>query len=378
MKVLGDMDFQGKRVLLRVDYNVAIESGRVANDNKLRQSIPTIEYLLNKGSKIILVTHIGRPDGEAKEELRTHTVAARLGQLMGLNVKESTATIDKANQDVGRLQPGEIIMLENIRFYPEEEKNDMEFAKKLASLADVYVNDAFAVSHRDNASVCAITRFLPSCAGLLLEKEVNALSGLLENPAKPFVLAIGGAKLETKIPVIENMAKKADKIILGGAMIFPFYRAKGFGTGKSLMSEKEVALAKNLLEMHAGKIILPTDVVLDNGEEAECNQIPNDRAGLDIGHRSIELFRYALREAKTVVWNGPLGKFEDKRFAKGTYELARIISALKATTVVGGGETVAAVEDLGLMDKFTHVSTGGGAALEFLEGKKLPGIIALG
>ncbi|MFH0977763.1 MAG: phosphoglycerate kinase [Candidatus Woesearchaeota archaeon] len=375
MKLLKEAQIDGKRVLLRVDYNVVVDNGKIVNDNRLKATLPTLQYLMQNHAKTIIVTHMGRPDGKTNDKYRLDPVAKHLGTLLAIDVKK--CSLEEAQEAISSMKAGDVIMLENIRFYPEEEKNDREFARRLAALADTYVNDAFAVCHRDNASVSAITEFLPSFAGLLLEKEVKNLSGVLDNPEKPYFAIIGGAKLETKIAVIENLAKRTDKVLLGGAMIFPFYRAKGYETGKSLIAEKEVPLAKKLLDELGRKLLLPTDIVLDNGETVECNNIPKERAGLDIGHRTLARFAYAMRNAKTVVWNGPMGKFEDKAFAKGTIELAKVVSELQATTVIGGGETVAAVEEAGLTEKFTLVSTGGGAALEFLEGKKLPGIAAL-
>jgi phosphoglycerate kinase len=374
---LKDFDLRNKRVLVRVDYNVQMEKGRVLNDSRIRASLPTLRYLCDAGAKIIIVTHLGRPDGKQVEELRTDPLAKRLGELIGTEVRKTGLPIDKAKPEIEGLKSGSILMLENIRFYPEEEKNDREFAKKLAALAEFYVNDAFGVSHRDNSSVSAITEFLPSCAGLLLEKELTTLGKILQNPEKPFYAIIGGAKLETKIPVIENLARIADKILLGGAMIFSFYKAQGLETGQSLVGEKEIPLAKGILDKFKDKIVLPIDVVLDDLTSVDTKSIPKDAAGLDIGIRSIRTFASTLQDAKTVLWNGPMGKFEQKPFDAGTTTLARIISQLSATTIVGGGETVAAIEAAGLSDRFTLVSTGGGATLEFLEGKELPAIAAL-
>jgi phosphoglycerate kinase len=374
---LKDFDVRNKRVLVRVDYNVPLKDGRVANDNRIRASLPTINYLLDNHAKIILVTHIGRPDGKPDNALKTDAVAEQLSALIGRSVKKSDSSLDRVRGEVEKLGPGEILMLENIRFWPEEERNDRDFGRKLASLAELYVNDAFAVCHRDNASVSAITEFLPSCAGLLLERELTTLGNLLESPERPFYAVIGGAKLETKIPVIESLAKRTDKILVGGAMIFSFFRALGYETGKSLVGEKEIPLAKTLIESYRDKIMLPVDVVLDDLTSVNVKSIPGDAAALDIGIRTVRTFASTLADAKTVVWNGPLGKFEQKPFDSGTMTLAKIIGGLQATTVVGGGETVQALEEAGLADKFTLVSTGGGACLEFLEGKELPAIAAL-
>jgi len=378
MKKLSDANLEGKKVIVRVDYNVPLgDDGKVLNDSRIRATLPTIQFMRDKSAKIILVTHIGRPDGKVVERYRTKNVAFALQYVLRKEVKYSPLPIEQVKKEVDKLKPGEILMLENIRFYPEEEKNDRTFAKKLASLGDVFVNDAFAVCHRANASVSAITEFLPSYPGLLLEKEISALSTALDSPKHPFVVVIGGSKLETKIPVIENLAKKADKVLLGGAMIFPFYKSMGLEIGKSLVDDNELPLAKKLHESYHEKIVLPKDIVLDDNNVVSFEAIPKDRAGLDIGKRTISSFSGFLRSAKTVVWNGPMGKFEDKLFAKGTYEIAKAIADSTGFTVVGGGETVTAIEDLNLQDNFSHISTGGGATLEFLEGKKLPGIVAL-
>ncbi|MFH1511232.1 MAG: phosphoglycerate kinase [Candidatus Woesearchaeota archaeon] len=377
IRYLRDMDVSKKRVFYRVDYNVTLKGGEVANDRKIRATIPSLNYLLEHEARIILVTHLGQPEGNTVQSLRTDILAKKLSEILAKEVRKTQAGLDDIKKEVGRMQPKEILMLENIRFYPEEEKNDRAFAEKLAELAEIFVNDAFGVSHRENSSFCAITEFLPSCAGLLIEKEMQTLGKIVKNPKKPFYVIIGGAKLETKIPVIEEMARICDRIFLGGAMIFPFLRSQGYGTGTSLVHESEIPLAKKLLKKHKGKIVLPTDIVMDNLGITMVKSIPSDSAGQDIGPQACRYYAEAMHDAKTVVWNGPLGKFEDKPFDAGTNYIAKVLSKLHATTVIGGGETVTAIENAGLFDSFTLVSTGGGATLEFLEGKKLPAIKAL-
>lgn len=384
-KTLKDFNFDNKKVLLKVDFNVPLdEQGNITSDKKISASIPTIEFLVKHNAKVIIISHLGRPKGK-EEKLKMDKIAARLESLIGRKVKKLDDCIGKIVEDyISDMQPGEIVMLENVRFYPEEISPDdltrERFAEKLAKLADIYVNNAFAVSHRKQASVYDITKFLPSCAGLLMEKEINTLSKIL-NPEKPFYAIIGGIKISDKIAVINNLLNKANKILLGGAMIFTFYKSKGYETGRSIVENDKIHLATLL--MKNPNIVLPKDVVIaqDNREDAkytivDYNKIIPSYIGLDIGPKTIEEYKEILKDAKTIVWNGPMGKFEWKNFSKGTNEIAKFLATLKAHIVIGGGDTGSAIAKLGIAEKF-YISTGGGAALEFLEGAKLPGILAL-
>ncbi len=383
-KTLKDVDVEGKRVIVRVDFNVPLdEKGDVTESDKIAASVPTIRYLTGKDCKVILTSHLGRPGGRVVESLRMDGVAKSLSKLLGLRVRKlDDCTGNDVEAEVKKMKSSEVVLLENLRFYEGEEKNDRNFAKALASLAEFYVNDAFAASHRAHASVVGIAEFLPSCAGLLLEKEVKELGGLLEKPRRPFVAVLGGAKVSDKIRLIENLLKKADKILVGGAMAFTFLKARGLSTGNSKVENGSVKEAARLLE--SGKIVLPVDVVVADRFDASADSkiagsesIPSGWFGLDIGPESMKMFERELGKAKTVVWNGPLGVFEFDKFAEGTLQLARFISKSGATTIIGGGDTIAAVKKLGLYGKFSYASTGGGATLEFLEGKKLPAIEAL-
>lgn len=381
---LKDMDFRNKRVLVRFDYNVPMKNGKVENDKRIKASLPTIKYLIAKQAKIIIMTSVGRPEG-IDESLRTNDIALKLGQMLGITVKKSNDCIgDVAKKDVEALKPGEVLLLENLRFYAEEESNDPSFAKQLSSLGDIYVNDAFANSHREHASMYGITKFIPSCAGILLEKEVNTILEIMESPKKPFVVIIGGAKLETKIPVINKLLKKADKILLGGAMVFNFYKAQGLEIGKSKYDKDQLLLAKELAKKAGDKLILPIDIVIADGinqmaytETVDIESIKKDLYGLDIGLKTVKMFADEIADAKTIMWNGPMGVYEIDKFAKGTNELAKAIAKVDAIKVVGGGDSVAAIEKLGMEDKFTLVSTGGGASLTLIEKGTLPGIKAL-
>jgi len=384
-RTLNDFNFDNKKVLLRVDYNVPLDAlGNIESDKRISASVPTIKFLVKHNAKVIIISHLGRPEA-AEKELRMNKVAERLSSLIGRPVKKLDKCTGRIIEDyISDMEPGDVIMLENIRFYPEETSPDdltrENFAQKLSSLADYYVNDAFAVSHRKNASVYDITKFLPSAAGLLMEKEISMLSKIL-NPDKPFYAIIGGVKISDKISVINNLLNKADKILLGGAMIFTFYKSKGYEIGKSIVENDKLNLATLLIKNP--NIVLPKDVVVakDNREDAEYKTVDYNKMipgyiGLDIGPKTIEEYKGILKNAKTIVWNGPLGRFEFKNFSKGTNEIAKFLATLKANVVVGGGDTGSAVAKLGIAEKF-FVSTGGGAALEFLEGTKLPGIKAL-
>ncbi len=376
-KTLKDFAVKGKRVLVRADFNVE------GDDNKIRATLPTLQHLLKNDCKIILMSHLGRPNGKVVEELRLDGVADSLSRLLGKDVKKlDESTGRKVKKAVDEMKGGNVLLLENIQFNPGECNKDENFAKELASLADVFVLDAFGQAHRDYASLTMIQRFIPSCAGLLLEKEIAALSRLIKSPEHPFVAVLGGAKVSDKIKLIENLLKKADKILVGGAMAFTFLKVRGLSVGKSKVEDGCVGEAERILE--SGKMVLPVDVVIADrfDASADCRMvgsesIPSGWLGLDIGPKSVKLFEKELKGAKTVVWNGPMGVFEFDKFSGGTVGLARFLSKSKATTIIGGGDTLAAASKAGVEGKFTHTSTGGGAMLEFLEGKKLPAIEAL-
>jgi phosphoglycerate kinase len=375
-------------VLVRVDFNVPIESGKVLDDWRLRATLPTIRYLTERGAKVILLSHLGRPKGKRDEQFSLRPVAQRLSELLGQPVQFADDCVGEvAEQGVARLQAGEVLLLENLRFHAGEEANDDSFAQQLARLGDVFVNDAFGAAHRAHASVHAITKFLPSYAGLLMEREVTHLSRLLEAPEKPFVAVLGGAKVSDKIGVIRNLLTKVDALLIGGAMAFTFLKAQGYETGKSLVEADKLDLANALLGEAREKgveLVLPVDVaVAESDAEDAATQvvpvtaIPADKAGYDIGPETANLFAERIRTAKTVFWNGPMGRFERTPFKAGTKAIAEALAQCSGTTVVGGGETAAAAFEFGIADKVTHVSTGGGAALELLEGRELPGIAVL-
>lgn len=395
-------DLNGKRVLVRADFNVPLDpQGNITDDTRIRASLPTIQALTQAGAKVILTSHLGRPvkkDKEtgavkiAREGNSLAPVATRLSQLLGQPVAFAPDCIGpEAEAVVNGLENGQVALLENVRFYPEEEDNDPEFARKLASLADLFVNDAFGSAHRAHASTAGVTAYLqPAVAGYLVEKELQFLSGAIENPRRPLAAIIGGSKVSSKIGVIERLLEKVDKLLLGGGMIFTFYQAQGLKTGKSLVETDKLDLARSLMEKAKARrveLLLPVDVVVAdrfdkdaNAQTVSIHQIPDDWMGLDIGPESVKAFQSALQGCQTVVWNGPMGVFEFDRFALGTEAIARTLADLTqagATTIIGGGDSVAAVEKVGLADKMTHISTGGGASLELLEGKVLPGIAAL-
>ncbi len=390
---LSKSDLQGKRALVRADFNVPLDdAGNITDDTRIRAALPTIQDLISKEAKVILASHFGRPKGEVKDKLRLTPVAKRLSELLGKEVVKCDDCIgDEVTNKVGGMQNGDVLLLENVRFHGEEEKNDAEFAKKLASNADLYVNDAFGTAHRAHASTEGVTHYLsPSIAGYLIEKELQYLQNAIENPQRPLAAIIGGSKVSSKIGVIETLLDKCDKLIIGGGMIFTFYKARGLNVGKSLVEEDKLELAKTLEAKAKEKgvdLLLPTDVVVAdnfapdaNSQTVSIENIPDGWMGLDIGPDSIKTFQEALADCKSVIWNGPMGVFEFDKFAVGTEAIARALANLSkqgATTIIGGGDSVAAVEKVGLADQMSHISTGGGASLELLEGKTLPGIAAL-
>ena len=390
-QTVRDFDPSGRRVFVRVDFNVPLEDGKVTDDTRIRAALPTVKYLLDKGSIVILASHLGRPKGKVVESMRLRPVAERLGQLLGRTVRLTGDAIGTGTTDaLARMKPGEAIMLENLRFHPEEEANDPEFAKTLASYADVYVNDAFGTAHRAHASTVGMAELLPAYAGFLMEREINALSSLIENPPRPFAAVLGGAKVSDKVKVLENLVSKCDTFCIGGGMANTFLVARGYTVGKSLLEPDRVEDAKRILadaEARGVTFVLPTDVVVakevTRGAErkvVQANKVPNSWSIVDAGPNTIRAFEEALQPARTILWNGPLGVFEIPTFGDGTRAMARFLAARAdegVTTVVGGGDSVAALDQLGLAEKMTHVSTGGGASLEFLEGITLPGVAVL-
>jgi phosphoglycerate kinase len=390
-KTLKDMDVKGKKVLVRVDYNVPMDSeGEITDDIRIRSSLPTVEYLLENGAAVILMSHLGRPKGEPKKEYSMLPVANKLSQLLKKEVvfaDDDLVVSEKVREMAKGLKPGQVMLLQNTRFRKEEEKNEDSFAKELASLAELYVNDAFGTSHRAHASNVGVSKYLPSALGYLVEKEVSIMGKALDDPERPFVAILGGAKVSDKIGVIENLLSKVNAIIIGGGMAFTFLKAKGYEVGTSLLEEDKVQLAKDLMEKakeNGVAMVLPVDVVVakefkndTSFKTVPSDGIPSDMMGLDIGSESIELFESVIKEAKTIVWNGPMGVFEMDNFNKGTYAVAKALVQSGAITIVGGGDSASAVERAGLADEITHVSTGGGASLELLEGKILPGIDAI-
>ena len=389
-KTVRDIDVTGKKVLVRCDFNVPIdgETGKITDNRRIRGALPTIQYLLDNNAKVILCSHLGRPKGEFNPKYSLKPVAEELSKLLGKEVKLAKDVVgEDAKNLTENIKEGEIVLLENVRFHGEEEKNDTEFSKKLASFAEIYVNDAFGTAHRAHSSTAGVADYLPAVSGFLIEKELKFLGGALDNPERPFVAILGGAKVSDKIGVIEKLIDKVDTLIIGGGMAYTFYKAQGHHIGTSICEEDKLDLAKELLEKAKTKgvqLMLPIDNHVsseysNNGEDkfVESTEIPDGFMGLDIGPRTIEKFKEILRTAKTVVWNGPLGVCELPKFEVGTKEVAKLLATLDAITVIGGGDSAAAIEQLGLADKMTHISTGGGASLEFLEGKVLPGIACL-
>jgi len=391
-KCISDLkngELQGKRVLVRVDFNVPMDKQKnVTDDMRIRAALPTIRYLADKGSKVILVSHLGRPDG-VTEDLRMDPIARRLGELLGRTVRKLDDCIGEGVMAaVSALENGDVVLTENVRFHREEEENDETFSRQLAAIADVYVNDAFGTAHRAHASTEGVARILPGVCGFLIQRELEMMGRSLDDPRRPFVAIIGGAKVSTKIMVIRNLARKVDTLIIGGGMTYTFLKAQGFEVGKSLVEEKFVEQAKGIwaqLKATANlKLIMPADAVITTGlvagapsQVVPIDRIPPDMMGVDIGPATVALFKEAIRSAGTILWNGPVGVFEIEPFGRGTNEIARALASSQAVTIVGGGDSASAVEKAGVADRITHISTGGGASLEYLEGKDLPGIAIL-
>lgn len=389
-KTIRDVDVRGKRVLVRVDFNVPMDlrSGTITNDSRIRAAIPTIKYLIEHDARIILCTHLGRPKGRIIEELRTKPLASRLSQLLNLPVSTAPDCIGpEVERSINELKEGSILLLENVRFHPEEEVNDPVFAEKLASLADIYVNDAFGAAHRAHASTVGIAKHIPAVAGLLMEKELESLGKILTSPEHPFAALLGGAKISDKIGLIQNILSRVDFLLIGGGMASVFLKATGYEIGASLVETDKQDVAQDILKaanQNGISIWLPVDVVVAKdtsqetvGKTVSVSQIPPIEYIVDIGPKTIDLFSQQLRRCRTVFWNGPMGIYEIPSFAAGTRAMANLLASIPATTVIGGGSTAEVVEDMGLADKMSHVSTGGGASLKFLEGERLPGVEVL-
>ncbi len=384
-KTVRDVDVAGKKVLVRVDFNVPLKEGRVADDTRIRAAIPTIEYLLQNGAAVVLMSHLGRPKGQRVPELSLRPVASHLSELLGMPVAFAEDCIGApAASAKAALRPGEVLLLENTRFHPEEKKNDPEFARQLAAGCDLFVNDAFGSAHRAHASTVGVAHYLPAVAGFLMEKELRYLGQALEAPERPFVAILGGAKISDKIGVIRNLLGKADAILIGGGMANTFFAAQGFRMGDSLVETDAIETAKALLAEASDKLHLPVDLVIADAFAAEAarrvvpvGDIPDGWRALDIGPETVGAFGKVIGTARTVVWNGPMGVFELPPFAEGTFGVAKAVAESEAVSIVGGGDSVAAIHQSGLADKITHLSTGGGASLEMLEGKVLPGVAAL-
>jgi phosphoglycerate kinase len=387
IKYIDQLDLNGKRVIVRVDYNVPYDKDmNITDDTRITATLKTINYCIDNNAKIILISHLGRPKGKVVPEMSLRPVADRLSSLLGKKIRFIEEAInDKTSEIIDSLNPGDIVLLENIRFYPEEEKNDEEFGKKLASLGDVFVNDAFAATHRGHASNEAITRYIKeNCAGFLMKDELEYFKKITTNPDRPLLAIIGGAKISTKLGVLTNLIKKVDYLIIGGGMAFTFLKARGYEIGKSLLEEDLLDTAKKIIEQGGDKILLPVDIVVagefNNDSPSRIvsiDNIPSDMIGLDIGPESVKKFSNLIKNVKTVVWNGPMGAFEMPAFAHGTIETAKAIADSGCLSVIGGGDSVTAINNSGLADKMSYISTGGGAFLELLEGKTLPAIAAL-
>lgn len=390
-KSVEDVDMTGKRVLVRCDFNVPMDENRnITDDRRIKSALPTIKYILENDGKVVLMSHLGRPKGEAKKEFSLEPVAKRLADLLGREVifaEDDEVVGESAKKAVSEMEIGDVVLLQNTRFRKEEKKNEEEFAKSLASLGDIFVNDAFGTAHRAHASNVGVSNHLPSAIGYLVKRELDIMAGAISNPERPFLAILGGAKVTDKIGVIENLLDKVDSLIIGGGMSYTFLNAKGHEVGTSLLEKDKVNLAKELMEKAEQKnvkLLLPVDIVITkefkNDSEyktVNIDSIPKDMMGLDIGEKTRDLFSEEIKNSKTVIWNGPMGVFEMENFAKGTNRIAEAMAESDATTIIGGGDSAAAVEKTGLNDKMTHISTGGGASLELFEGKKLPGIEAI-
>ncbi len=384
-KTIRDVDYRGKRVLVRVDFNVPIKNGQVGDDTRIRAALPTLQYLLDQGAALILCSHLGRPKGEPNPEFSLRPVADHLSKLLGRPVAFAEDCIGPvAEKAAAALKPGEVLLLENTRFHAGETKNDEQMSRQLASLADLYVNDAFGSAHRAHASTEGVAKFLPAAAGFLMEKEIQYLGQAVADPKRPFIAILGGAKIGDKIGVIRNLLSKADQVLIGGGMANTFFKAQGYPVGDSLVEDEALETAKQLLQDGGAKLRLPVDMVIADRFEAEAEMkilpvgaVPDGWRIMDIGPETVKVFEKALEGAGTVAWNGPMGVFEFPRFAQGTFGVAKAVANCGATTIIGGGDSVAAINQSGLADKITHISTGGGASLEMLEGLALPGVAAL-
>ncbi len=387
-KTIEDIDVAGKRVLVRCDFNVPLDKdGNITDENRIIGALPTIKYLIEHNAKVILCSHMGKPKGEPKPEFSLAPVAKRLSEKLGKEVvfaADATVVGDNAKKAVAEMKDGDVVLLENTRYRAEETKNGEELSRELASLAEIFVNDAFGTAHRAHSSTVGVTKYLPAVCGYLIQKEIQFLGNAVNNPVRPLVAILGGSKVSSKISVIENLLDKVDKLIIGGGMAYTFMAAKGYEVGDSLLEADYIDYAKEMMKKAGDKLLLPVDTVVakefSNDAESKIvgeGGIEKGWQGVDIGPESVKLFSEAVRSAKTVVWNGPMGVFEMPNFAKGTNAIAHVLAEIDATTIIGGGDSVAAVNQAGLGDKMTHISTGGGASLEFLEGKELPGIAAL-
>jgi phosphoglycerate kinase len=387
-KSVRDVELKGKKVFVRVDFNVPLEQGKITDDTRIRETLPTIRFLVDAGAKVILASHLGRPNGQISEELRLTPVAGRLGELLGKPVAKANEAIgDAVKAQVAKLNEGDVLLLENVRFYEGEEKNDPELAKAFAALADLFVNDAFGAAHRAHASTAGIAQFIPAVSGLLMEKELEVLGKALTRPERPFTAIVGGAKVKDKISVIENLLNLADNIIIGGGLSYTFLKAQGHEIGKSLVDNSKLDLALTFLKTAKDKgvnFLLPIDIVVADDFSKDANTqivpvtgIPAGWEGIDIGPATRKLYAETIAKSKLVVWNGPMGVFEIEPFSHGTRAVAEACATTSAYTIIGGGDSAAAVEKFHLADKMDHMSTGGGASLEFMEGKALPGVVAL-
>ncbi|AEA18822.1 MULTISPECIES: phosphoglycerate kinase [Bacillales] len=388
-KSIRDVDLKGKRVFCRVDFNVPMKEGKITDETRIRAALPTIQYLVEQGAKVILASHLGRPKGQAVEELRLTPVAARLGELLGKDVKKADEAFGPVAQEmVAAMNEGDVLVLENVRFYAGEEKNDAELAKEFAALADIFVNDAFGAAHRAHASTAGIADYLPAVSGLLMEKELDVLGKALSNPERPFTAIIGGAKVKDKIGVIRHLLDKVDNLIIGGGLAYTFVKALGHEIGLSLCEDDKIELAKEFMQLAKEKGVnfyMPVDVVITEefSETATTkivgiDSIPSNWEGVDIGPKTREIYADVIKNSKLVVWNGPMGVFEMTPFAEGTKAVGQALADAEDTySVIGGGDSAAAVEKFGMADKMSHISTGGGASLEFMEGKELPGVVCL-